>query len=135
MKLKNSSINEILGVIIDRELNFNKHVKHIYKKAGNKLNVLTRMTNIHNPFQKNTLFKSFIKGQFNYCPLLWMFCSHSSNNLINITKIHERASSLTSEINDIPLDELLSINNEVSSHNKHKQTLLIKVYQNLNGLS
>ena len=100
LKLKNSSINEILGVIIDRERNFNKHVKHICKKAGNKLNALTRMTNIHNPFQKNTIFKSFIKGQFNYCPLLWMFCSHSSNYLIY--KIHERTSGLTSEINDIP---------------------------------
>ena len=64
-----------------------------------------------------------------------MFCSHSSNNLIN--KIHEWVSSLTSEINDIPLNELLSVNNEVSIHNKNKniQTLLIEVYKNLNGLS
>ena len=28
-----------------------------------------------------------IKSQFNYCPLVWMFCSRQSNNLIN--KIHE----------------------------------------------
>ena len=40
-KLKNTSINEILGVIIDRELKFDKHVKHICKKAGNELNALT----------------------------------------------------------------------------------------------
>ena len=86
------------------------------KKAGNKLNALTRMTNILNPFQ-NTLAKLFLKGQFNYCPLLWMFCSRSWNNLIN--KIHERASSLTSEINDIPFNELLSINIEVSLYNKN----------------
>ena len=45
-----------------------------------------------------------------------MFCSRSSNNLIN--KIHERALSLTSEINDIFLNDLLSINNEVSVYNK-----------------
>ena len=50
-------------------------------------------------------------------------------------KIHERALSLTSEINDIPFTELLSINNEVSIHNKNIQTLLIEVYKNLNGLS
>ena len=64
-----------------------------------------------------------------------MLCSRWSNNLIN--KIHEWISSLTSEINDIPLNELLSINNEVSIHNKNKniQTLLIEVYKNLNGLS
>ena len=72
-KLKNTSVNEILGVTIDRELKFDKHVKHICKKAGNKCNALTRMANILDPIQKSTLFKSFIKGQFNYCPLLWMF--------------------------------------------------------------
>ena len=34
-----------------------------------------------------------IKSQFNYCPLLWMFCSRQSNNLIN--KVHERSLRLT----------------------------------------
>ena len=53
-KLKNTSVNEILGVINDREFKFDKHVKHICKKSGNKLNALTRMANIFNPFQKNT---------------------------------------------------------------------------------
>ena len=132
-KLKNTSVIEILGVIIDRELKFDKHVKHICKKTGSKLNALTRMANILNPFQKYTLFKSVIKVKFNYCPLLWMFYSRSSNNLIN--KIHERALSLTSEINDIRFNELLSINNEVSIHNKNIKTPLIEVYKNLNGLS
>ena len=74
-----------------------------------------------------------MKGQFNSCPLLWMFCSYSSNNLIN--KTHERALRLTSEINDIPFNELLSITADVSIHNKNIQTLLIEVYKNLNGLS
>ena len=83
LKLKNTSINEILGVIIDRELKFDKHVKHIFKKPGNKLNALTRIANILNPFQKNMLFKFFSKGEFNYCYFLWMFFLRSSNNLIN----------------------------------------------------
>ena len=67
-KVKKTSINEILGVIIDRELKFDKRVKDICKKAGNKLNPLTKMGNILNPLQKNTLFRSFINGQLNYCP-------------------------------------------------------------------
>ena len=67
-KLKKTSVNEILGVIIDRELKFDKRVKDICKKAGNKLNPLTKMGNILNPLQKNTLFRSFINGQLNYCP-------------------------------------------------------------------
>ena len=132
-KLKNTSVAEMLEVIMGRELKFDKHVKHICKKAGSKLNALTKVANILNPFQKNTLFKSFIKGQFNYCALSWMFCSRSSNNLIN--KIHEKALSLSSEINDIPFNELNYLNHEVSIHNKNIEIRLIEVYKNLNGLS
>ena len=70
VSLKNTSVNEILGVIIDRELKFDKHIYYIYKKSGNRINGLTRMANILNRFQNNILVKSFNKGQFNYCPLL-----------------------------------------------------------------
>ena len=59
--------------------------------------------------------------------------SSSSKNLVG--KIHERALNLISEINDIPFNELFSINNEISIHNKNTQTLLIEVYRNLDGLS
>ena len=62
-----------------------------------------------------------------------MFSSRLPNNLIN--KIQERALSLISEIHDIPFNELLSINNEVSIHNKKMQTLLIEVYKNLNRIT
>lgn len=86
--------------------NIDNHIKQIYRKAGNKLNALTRTINVISPFQKVT-FKSFIKGKFNYCLLLWVFCSHSSNKRIN--KIHERALHLTFEINKILLSKLIII--------------------------
>lgn len=90
------------------------------------------MANILNPSQNNAPFKSFIKRQFNYCPLLWMLFSRLSNNFIN--KIHEKPSRLTSEISFIPFKKLLSINNEVSVHYKNIQILLVEVFKNLSGL-
>ena len=39
------------------------------------------------------LYKSMLKFQFNYCLLVWIFCSRQSNNLIN--KVHERELRLT----------------------------------------
>ena len=65
-------VNEILQVIIDRELKFNSHVKHICHKAGNKLNFLARTVNILSPLSKNTFFRSLIKGKFDYSPVLWI---------------------------------------------------------------
>ena len=34
-----------------------------------------------------------IISQFNYCPLVWMFCSRQSHNLIN--KVHKRGLRVT----------------------------------------
>ena len=75
LQIKNVFVNEILGVSIDRELKFDKHVKHFREKGGNKLKVLTRMV------------KSFIKTQFNCFPLLWMFYSRSSSIYIHTNTI------------------------------------------------
>ena len=90
---------------------------------------MTRIANILDCFKKNTHLKPFIKAQFNYCPFLWMFRSRSSNNLIS--KIHEIALNLTSEINDISFNKLFFIDVEVSIQNKTIKALLTEVYKNL----
>ena len=79
---------EILGIKVDNNLNFNNHIKSICWKAGQKLSALLRIPS-NLSMKRKKLYKSMIKSQFNYCPLVWMFCSKQSNNLIN--KIHERS--------------------------------------------
>ena len=81
--IKNSQEEKILGVIIDNELNFQSHINSICKKANQKLNALFRISNNMMPSQRNILIDSYIKSQFNYCPLIWMFCNRSSMNKIN----------------------------------------------------
>ena len=52
--------------------------------------------------------KTFIQSQFNYCSLVWMFCSRTLNNKIN--KLHERALRLVYKNENLTFDELLDIN-------------------------
>ena len=59
------------------------------KKATQKIGALSRLSNHLNDSQKRLFFNSIVKSQFSYCPLVWMFCSRTSNNMIN--KIRERA--------------------------------------------
>ena len=73
IKLKSSCEEKLLGVIIDKDLNFNNHVEAMCRTASRKLNALARVSSILNESKKELLFNSFIKGQFNYCPLTWMF--------------------------------------------------------------
>ena len=39
--------------------------------------------------KKTLLCNAVVKSQFNYCHLVWMFCSRTLNNMTN--KVHERA--------------------------------------------
>ena len=55
-----------------------------------------------------------IKSQFNYCTLVWMFCSRKSNNIVN--KVQERALRLTYNDNENKFQTLLNENNETSVH-------------------
>ena len=44
---------------------------------------LSRISNYLDLKQKEIPFKGMITSQFSYCPLIWMFSSWKSNNLIN----------------------------------------------------
>ena len=60
------------------------------RKAGQKLSALSRISpDLQTDKKEELLFKSMVKSQFNYCPLIWMLCSRNANNLIN--KIKERS--------------------------------------------
>ena len=60
-----------------------------HKDQCDTFNALARLAKSMSFPQKKLLFNSFIKSQFNYCPLIWMFCSRTQNRKIN--SIHERA--------------------------------------------
>ena len=50
-----------------------------------------------------------IKSQVTYCPLIWIFCSRTSNNVIS--KIHERALRLILNKRTSDFDKQLQNNN------------------------
>ena len=87
--IKNVSEEKILDITINNKLTFKSHLKNICKKANQKLNALARITKFTSPFQRKTLLNSFIKSQFSYCPLIWMFTSKRMNKRIN--RIHEKS--------------------------------------------
>ena len=44
-KLASSSYEKLLGILIDRDLSFDKHIRSLCRKAGQKLNALARISN------------------------------------------------------------------------------------------
>ena len=73
-----------------------------------------------------------IKCQFSYCPLIWMFSSRMSNNLIN--KVHERSLRIMSDDKQSDFQTLLENHNQLTFQRKSLQAFnMIQVYKILNG--
>ena len=86
IKLTNSCEEKILGVIVNNELKFDPHLRSMCKKAAQKLGVLNKISLLSDHEKKRLVFNAVIKSHFNYCPLIWMFSSRRSDNLIEFTK-------------------------------------------------
>ena len=78
--LKNFKEVEVLGITVDINLSFKGHMKNICRKPGQKLSPLLRISSHINTDKRALLYKSMVKFQFAYCPLVWMFCFRQSNN-------------------------------------------------------
>ena len=83
--------------------------------------------------QRRLIMRAFINSQFNYCPLVWMFCSRKINHKIN--RIHERALRTVYNDVDSSFEELLLKDNAVTVHIKNIQALAIEIYKVVNNIS
>ena len=110
---------KILGVYFDNKLNFKTHITKIWKKAGQKLHALARMSNYMSCRQRKIIMNAFIKSQFGYCPLLVCHIHRSLHTHIN--KIHERTLRITYKDNYSPIEQLLIISGSVTIHHKNLQ--------------
>ena len=136
--LKNEVIDcsksvKLLGITIDRKLNFNDHVSKLCKKVSTKLHALARISNIMSQDKIRLLMKSFIESQFSYCPLVWMFHSRALNNRIN--KLHERGLRLVYKDTHLTFDELLRKDNSFTIHHRNLQKLATEMYNIHKNLS
>ena len=124
---------KLLGVTIDRDLKFDKHVLKLCSKANQKLSALSRMANLLSFNKRRTLFKAFVESQFKYCPIVWMFHSRRTNNKIN--RLHERALRIVYDDDVSTFDQLLAMDKSFCIHHQNIQRLLIEIYKALHDIS
>ena len=103
------------------------------KEASQNIAALSRLPSYLHKSEKKLIFSSIIESQFSSCPLVLVFCSRTSNNVIN--RLDER--SLRIILNDYSSDFniLLENNNDICNHNRNSQALLTEVFKMKNGLA
>ena len=134
IELSNSCKGKILDVIIDNDLKFDPHVRSMCEKAAQKLGVLNKISSLLDP-EKRLVFNVVIKPHFSYYPLIGMFSSLRSNNLIK--EIHERCPRAVYNDTRSAFQELLQRNRSVNIHhrnNKNIQALTAEVFKVVNNI-
>jgi len=66
---------KLLGVDLDFLLDFDAQIIRLCKKAAGQLNVLLRISNFLFVECKLLVYKSFIRLNFSFCHIIWLFCS------------------------------------------------------------
>ena len=132
-EIVNEDCVELLGIKIDKQLNFSKHVSKLCKKGNQKLHALARISKFLDKEKLKILMKTFILSQFNYCPLVWINHNRTLNNKIN--RLHERALRLVYNEPQLSFEELLEMDNSMTIHHRNVQKLAIEMYKVKNNLS
>ena len=126
-KITSSNEEKLLGIFLDSKLNFESHIGSLCRKAGKKINTLTRLKKYLKLNQRNLLLNSVLRSQFTYCPLIWIFTSCYLNNaLINI---HERALRLIYNNHEKSFNSVLTENNLNAIHQENLEFLAIEIYR------
>ena len=94
---------------------------------------MSRISNQLNDSERNLLFNAVVKSQFNNCPLVWMFCSRTLNNIIK--RVHGRHLRVTLGDDISDYESLLQNNRDIRSHHKYIQNLMIEMFKIKNKLA
>ena len=124
---------KLLRIELDYKLNFEPHISKLCKKVATKLNVLKRLRAYIGFKERNFLVHSFIYSNFNYCPLVWHFCSAKS--MQKIEKIQERALRFLYHDYSSSYNELPSKSQRCTMHVSRLRTLSLEILKTLNDLN
>ena len=79
--------------MIGMNLTFKKHIDNLVRKAQYKVHALLCVRKFLTIEKAKILGNAFINSQFNYAPLIWMFCKRTK-----IKKNHHRTLKVVCEI-------------------------------------
>ena len=123
----------LLGIEIDNNLKFKKHIHQLVKKAAGQLNFLSRQSKFLNHDAKRIVIESFILANFNYCPLVWHFCS--SESMKKLERIQERAFRLLVNDHESDYDQLLTKVNKPTLEIRRLKFLATEIFKTINNLN
>ena len=123
----------MLGIELDNKLSFEKHTQDLIRNAGGQLNFMVSKKRFLNQEAKRVLIESYFIANFNYCPLVWMFCNKKLTNKQEL--IQKRALRFLYNDYDSDYEHLLKLANKPTMEVRKLRTLAIEIFKTLNDLN
>ena len=130
--LKNTEDVKLLGVWLEKKLNFHKHVSQLCKSVSKQLAVLQRIKHTVPMSTKLQLYHSHFRSHLNYCSLVWHFLKQADN--IKLEKLNHRALSFVFNDYRSSYEDILNRNNLLSLKEQRYMKIIEFTYKALNGL-
>ena len=122
---------ELLGITIDKALNFKKHIKNLCHTAQYKDHALRGIRKYLRLDKAKLLGNAFIDSQFNYASLIWMFCHITTYS--KMQRIHHKTLKVIFQ-SDTSYNDLLQLSNSVYLYQRHMRFLLREIYKSTGTL-
>ena len=123
----------LLTITIGDKLSFKTRTENICRKAKYKLHALQCIRKYLSTDKAKTLCNAFINSQFYYAPLIWVFAGKLL--ISRVQKIRFRSLQVVHNTYDAIYDELLSMDSDVSIHQRHLHFLVTEVFKSVNNLN
>ena len=77
-----ANTTQLLGVSIDKDLNFNFHIKETVRRVSRKLQVLKRYKHLIPTHAKKRLYLAYFLPHLTYCSTVWFQCGKRNADII-----------------------------------------------------
>ena len=124
---------KLLGIEIDNKLKVDKHMQTLCQKVNKKTSALSRLNTYISRQQALSICNVVILSNFNYCPLIWLFCNKGANKKID--RAHKRALRILHNDYGSSFQLLLARSNSFTIHVKNLHTLMTEIYMSLNNMN
>ena len=133
INIENSTYEKLVGVKVDKKLNFNEHLDGIIKKATSKASALSWVFPFMDFTKRRFLMNPYFISHFSYCPLIWKCHSKTVNSKIN--KLHEGCLRIVYNNKKSSFKELLETDKSVPVHIKNLQVLATEMFKKYGNVS
>ena len=132
MDIEQTTCEKDLGVYIDNELKFQRHIAESIKKANQKLGIIKRNFSHLDKDSFLSLYKSLVRPHLEYCSCVWSVIY--KKDAISIENTQRRATKLVHHIQHLPYSDRLRYLGLPSLEYRRIRTDVIQLYKIVNNI-